>query len=341
MLRRTAQEAPALPFPVLVADVGGTNARFALVEDGENAAVLLPPVRTSDHPSIEDAIAAGLAGGLPRPRAAVLALAGPVKEEKVRLTNADWVIDPKALVARLGLDEVLLINDFEALALALPGLAGDDLMAIGGSLPAGGGVRVVVGPGTGLGAAALLPAGSFLVPAAGEGGHMDFGPRSEEDRAIWPFLAPPGGRVSGEMLVSGPGLARLYVAVCRARGEAPRLASPAAISAAGLAGSDAAARQALALFAVYLGRFAGDLALLFMAKGGVYLAGGVTQAIAPFLNDSGFRAAFADKAPHSALLAGIASAAIMHPAPALAGLAALVQQPERFRLNLAGRRWRR
>ncbi|MFO1184417.1 MAG: ROK family protein [Bauldia sp.] len=327
-----------LPLPVLVADIGGTHARFALVTEERTTA--LAPVRTRDHASVADAIASMLAGRTP-PRSAMLALAGPVKDETVRLTNAEWTIDPRSLLERFDLAEVLLINDFEALAMALPELQGGDLMAIGGRLPGGPGVKVVVGPGTGLGAAALIPAGDFLVPVAGEGGHMDLGPRDDRDRALWRVLAPKNERISAEMLISGPGLVRLYRAVCQAMGAAVAFDTPEAIVAAGLAGKDAAAREAVDVFATYLGRFAGNLAVLFMAKGGVYLAGGVTEALAPFLGSSRFREAFADKAPHNALLAGMATAVITHKAPALAGLAAYVRHPLRFRLNLEGRRWTR
>jgi glucokinase len=185
-------------------------------------------------------------------------------------------------------------------------------------------------------------------PVPGEGGHVDVGPRTARDQQIWPFLTPvkdPAaklGRISAEELLSGRGLLNIYRALCRAEGNrTPRHDEPAGVSIAGLDGSDALAAEALTLFATYLGRVAGDLALIFMARGGVFLAGGISPKILPALERPEFRAAFEDKAPHSALMKSIPTFVVTHPQAALSGLAAYACNPGGFGLATEGRHWRR
>ncbi|MBN9026394.1 MAG: glucokinase [Rhizobiales bacterium] len=242
------------------------------------------------------------------PHSAVLALAGPIQGDRVPLTNCHWVVEPKRMIARFGIDEVILLNDFEALSLSLPALAGDDLVSIGSGAPLANAAQVVVGPGTGLGAAALIHANGAWLPVPGEGGHIDLAPVSARDFAIWPHIerphqqTDPFARIEGETLLCGSGLLRLYRAVASANGVAPRFDDPSGITAAAIERSDAVAEEALELFCVHLGRLAGNLALVFMARGGVFLAGGIAAKIAPFLTESGFREAFIDKVPHGALM---------------------------------------
>ena len=334
-------ERPTLvPLPALIADIGGTNARFAIF-DRSGSADFAITVATADFPTLEDAILAAVLPQAPdAPRSAVLALAAPIRGEAVPLTNCPWIVAPNRLIAELGFDEVILLNDFEALSLSLPGLAAADLDQIGPGDRELHGNRLVVGPGTGLGAAALLNIGNRWVPLPGEGGHVDFGPRTERDGAIWPHIERLGGRVSAETLLSGQGLVRIHRAIAAGQGQAADPLSPAEITARAAAGSDIAAVETLDLFAAYLGRFAGDLALVFLPTGGVYLGGGITGRIAPFLKRPGFREAFIDKAPHRAILEEMATAIITHPNPALAGIADFVRAPERFNVRLEGKRWR-
>ncbi len=164
--------------------------------------------------------------------------------------------------------------------------------------------RVVLGPGTGLGVGALVHAGDIWVPVPGEGGHVDLGPRTPRDMAIWPNIEAgpntPGGRIEAETLISGGGMLRLYRAIARTDGKTPTLDTPEAVTRAGLAGDDQAAVETLNLFATYLGRLAGDVALTFMAKGGVFLGGGIAPRIPGVLQNGGFREAFVDKSPHRA-----------------------------------------
>ena len=158
--------------------------------------------------------------------------------------------------------------------------------------------------------------------------------------AIWPNIERVLGRISAEAVISGPGMLRLYRAICRTDGVEPRHATQEAVTAAGLAGSDAKAAETLTLFGTYLGRVAGDLALIFMAYGGVFLGGGIAAKIAPVLKAGEFRKAFTAKAPHEALLERMATAIIIKEDAALAGIAAFARAPTRFGVELGGRRWR-
>lgn len=330
----------ALPFPVLFADIGGTNARFAMLAAADGDVRHFDTVETRRFSGVGDAIeAAVIATGAPRPRSLVFALAGPIGAESTRLTNCPWVVTPRELIDRFGLAEVVLLNDFEALALCLPGLAAADLAVIGAALPPEGGTKVVIGPGTGLGAAGLVDASGLWVPVPGEGGHIDLAPVSERDYAIWPHIDRPTARVSGETLICGSGLLRLYRAIAAADAVPALCASPAEVTAAAEAG-DALAIETVMLLGEHLGRVAGNLALTFLARGGVYLAGGIAPRIVRFLRDGRFRAAFEDKHPHQRLMASMATAIIVHDRPALAGLVDFARRPDRFRLGLEGRRWR-
>jgi glucokinase len=340
-MARSHSEFQALPFPVLFADIGGTNARFAVLTDAHAELRHFETVETKAFPNIDDALATAVLDRISlRPRTLIFALAGPIGEERTQLTNCPWVVDPVALIELFDLDHVILFNDFEALALALPGLGPESIAPVGGALPPPDGTKVVIGPGTGLGAAGLIHAAHMWVPVPGEGGHIDLAPVTERDRAYWPHVERPGERVSGETLVCGSGMLRLYTALCLTDGIEPRCASPAEVTAAAEAG-DPTARETLDLFAVHLGRIAGNLALAFLAKGGVYLAGGIAPRIAGTLANGGFRAAFEDKYPHEELMAGMATALITHDRPALAGLVDFARTPSRFGVHLDGRHWKR
>jgi glucokinase len=330
-----------IPFPVLIGDIGGTNARFALLADMHAEMKQLPSVRTADHATIDDAIQAAVLDKTSLvPRSAILAVAGPIVGERVELTNCDWAVEPRKSVERFGFAEMILLNDFEAQSLALPGLEAGDLEPIGGGIRRPEAPRVVLGPGTGLGTGALVHARNIWVPVPGEGGHIDLGPVSERDMAIWPNIERVLGRVTAETVICGPGMVRLYRAICATDGAEPRHATPEAVTAAGLSGADAQAGETLKLFATYLGRVAGDLALLFMAYGGVYLAGGISSQIAPVLKSGAFRDAFDFKAPHEEIMKRIATAIVIKKDAPLAGIAAFARQPSRFGVELAGRRWR-
>jgi glucokinase len=330
-----------LKFPILVGDIGGTNARFALLVDPHAEPKMFDIVQTSDFATIDEAIQSAVLDKTSlQPRTAVLAIAGPVDGDEIALTNCPWVVKPRAMIAGLGLEDVIVINDFEAQALAVVALDENNLTAIGSGTPELYGSRVVLGPGTGLGVAGLVHARHAWIPVPGEGGHIDVGPRTDREREIFPHIETIDGRISAEQVLCGRGLVNIYRAIVAARGGKDVFTQPAEISIAGLDGSNADAAEAVDLFAVLLGRVAGDMALVFMARGGVFLAGGISQHILPALQRPDFRAAFNDKAPHSGLMASMPIYVVTHPTAALVGLAAFARTPARFGVGVENRRWR-
>lgn len=340
MADRTTTE--NLPFPILIGDIGGTNARFSMLIDADTEPRQFANARTADYPTIDAAIRDVVLDGIaPQPKSAILAVAGPIDGDEIDLTNCDWVVRPKSMIAELGFIDVLVVNDFEAQALAVAALPADDHLALGENGDAHTASRVVLGPGTGLGVAGLIHARNMWFPVPGEGGHVDVGPRSERDFRIFPHLRRIEGRVSAEELLSGRGIVNIYRAICAADGVAPAFADPAEVSGAGLGGNNVQAVETLSLFATYLGRVAGDMALIFMARGGVYLAGGIPHKIVAALQGPAFRAAFEDKAPHGDLMRIIPTFVVTHPQAALAGLAAFARTPLAYGISMDGRRWQR
>lgn len=332
---------PALRFPILIGDIGGTNARFAILVDSQAEPKEFPIVQTAAFATIDEAIQSAILDRTSvQPRSAVLAVAGPVDGDEIALTNCDWVVRPRAMFEAFGLTDIVVLNDFEAQAMAVVALGEEHMEKIGPGRPEPRGSRVVLGPGTGLGVAGLIHACHRWIPIRGEGGHMDIGPRTARDRVVFPHIEPIEGRISGEQILCGRGLVNTYRAVAKADGNTPRFDSPAEITAAALEKADPVAEEALAMFVTCLGRTAGDLALVFMSRGGVYLTGGIAQKIVPALKNGAFRDAFEDKAPHTQLLRSMPVYVITHPLAALAGLAAYARTPALFGVETAGRRWR-
>jgi glucokinase len=248
-------------------------------------------------------------------------------------------VKPREMLATTGVSDVIVLNDFEAQALAVVALGPEHMEKIGGgeAVPEAG--RVVLGPGTGLGVAGLIRACGRWIPVPGEGGHMDIGPRSPRDLEIFPHLEKIDGRISGEQILSGRGLVNAYRAVAAASNATSRFTLPAEITAAALAKSDPIAEEALSFFVTCLGRTAGDLALVFKSHGGVFLTGGIAQKIVPALKADNFRLAFEDKAPHAAMMRAMPIYVITHPLAALAGLAEFARRPEEFSIQTKGRHW--
>ncbi|MDX8441843.1 glucokinase [Mesorhizobium australafricanum] len=331
----------ALRFPILIGDIGGTNARFSIVLDANSEATEPQIVQTANFATIDEAIqAAVLDRSSIQPNSAVLAVAGPVDGDEIPLTNCPWVVKPKQMFRTLGLSEVVVLNDFEAQALAVVALGEEHMEKIGGSTPEANAGRVVLGPGTGLGVAGLIYALNRWIPVPGEGGHMDIGPRTSRDFEVFPHIDKLEGRISGEQILCGRGLVNVYRAVAKADARPAPFTTPAEVTAAALSKSDPVAEEALALFVTCLGRTAGDLALVFMSRGGVFLTGGIAQKIVPALKAGNFRAAFEDKAPHGALMREMPVYVITHPLAALLGLAAYARTPSLFGVQTAGRHWR-
>jgi glucokinase len=336
-------EQPAqFEFPVLVGDIGGTNARFAVIETQGGEPHSFANVQTADFANIDVAIRDAI---LPqtklRPKTAILAIAGPIAGNEIELTNCPWVVRPLVMMDMLGLKDIIVINDFAAQALAVASLDKQHLTQIGGGAPIEGASRVVLGPGTGLGVAGLVRTGGSWLPVPGEGGHIDMGPRTPRDYQIFPHIELLEGRISGEQILCGRGMVSLYRAICAADGLTPVYSEAKQVTEAAFSGNDAAATETVDLFATYLGRLAGDIALVFMAGGGVYLSGGIAQKIMAVLQNGGMRKAFDDKAPHSEFMRSTPVFVVTHPLAAVAGLTAYARKPGEFKLNLQGARWNR
>jgi glucokinase len=306
---------------VLLADIGGTNSRFALSgPDGRPERMLI--IENDSVADLETAITRYLQESGAEPHAAVLAVAGPLDgSDEVALTNRAWRFRRGALAQRFGFDTLRVVNDFEAIAWALTRLTADDAHLLGPKLPSRPGVKAVFGPGTGLGVAALVPVEGHLHVLATEGGHASFGPHEPDEMEIFARLQREYGSVSAETILSGPGLPRLMHAVDP---QAPGL-TPEAVVANALAGAPSA-QATVRLFVRLLGRFAGDLALTFKAVGGVYIAGGVASRLGMLLDDHIFRAAFEAHPPYQKMLASIPTWLMSRSEPGLLGCAALADQ---------------
>jgi len=320
---------PADSLPWLVADIGGTNARFGLVATPGGAVEHVESVRSAEHASPQaaaevylDTLAARLGKRL-RPAHVAVAVATPVDGDTVRLTNSEWVISRSKLAESLGARHVVLLNDFEALALALPLLGEGDVRLFGSA------ARIdmrapmaVIGPGTGLGVASCvpLPGGDWLALAA-EGGHVSAPPADDLESQVLSVLRREYSHVSAERLLSGLGLPLLHRALCIVRGMPAEAVTPQEITQRALVARDAAALATLDMFFAMLGGFAGNVALTIGARGGVFIAGGVAQKLAEPLCASRFRERFEAKGRMNGYLARIATGLIVAPHPALTGAA--------------------
>ncbi|WP_046468757.1 glucokinase [Allosalinactinospora lopnorensis] len=316
---------PAPERPWLVADIGGTNARFGLVEaPGARPAHVLGR-NCADYPGLAAAAEDYLRqvdGGV-RPGAACVAIAGPVTGDRIRLTNARWDCSAYGTRDRLGLAHLDVLNDFAALALALPRLGADDVLHLGGPAPGADGPMAVLGPGTGLGVAGLLPTPVGWTPISGEGGHVDVPAADDRESDIVRLLQGEQGTVSAECLLSGPGLTRLYGALARLRGVPGGGPAAADICAAQ---DDPLCAETLEVFCGLLGGFAGNVALTMGATGGVFLGGGILPRMRGTLLRSGFRRRFEEKHRMIDYVKDIATSLIVAPTPALLGAAARLEQ---------------
>lgn len=324
-----------LPAPLMLADLGGTNARFACV--AEAGADISPILRlaTPDFATPEEAFARAILHFGCAPGALLIAGAGPRHGARIALTNADWVIDVAELAARFQC-RAALFNDFEALALGLPFLTGEALLPIGAWAPEPKGVRLAVGPGTGCGVGALIEADGRFVPLASEGSHIGFGPLTREEERLFRQVERVEGRLTAEAFLSGSGLVRLHQARLAIMDQPHTSMDAAAITAEALAAPQSPAAATVRLFLDLLARFAGDMAISFRATGGVFIAGGIVPRLIPLLDPQAFRMNFEAKAPVESLAADCPTALIRAEA-ALIGLAAFGATPGRFLVERDGR----
>jgi glucokinase len=311
---------------VLLADVGGTNARFAVLNGG-----VLGPIehmKVAEHQKFADALGAFMARQADHATVsrALFGVAGVVERGRCALTNNSWIVDADELRARFGFAEINIVNDFEALAWSLPHLAANDLRMIGGREPKAHAPMVVLGPGTGLGVAAYLSGKHGGLVLSSEAGHATLPSGSLHEDAMIEKLRQQFGHVSAERALSGPGLQNLYYAISslKLRTVSPR--SAAEITQAAIAGSCAMSRAAVDTFCALLGMVAGNLALSFCARGGVFIAGGLVPHLRDYLPNSEFRSRFEGRGRMSEYLMAIPVFLILRDDPAFAGLQWLAAQ---------------
>jgi glucokinase len=329
----------AFPFPALVCDTGGTNVRFALV--GEPGARLsdIVHLHTGDYPGLAEAIEAAVPKLGARPRSTIACGAGPVVGRTLKLTNAPWVMDGPEAARRTGLSQGLLLNDFEAQALSLPTIPEVWERRIGPLRFGAEGPQVILGPGTGLGVAALVEADGRFTPVSSEACHIDFGPVTPEEFALWPHLERAHGRVTSESVLSGAGLARVHRARRMTQGLADPHVEPPAVTAAALADPEGEEAVSLRLYWHIVARFAGDMAVTFVATGGVTLSGGVLPRVVDFLDEAAFRQAFESKAPVDGLAKRIPTRLVTREDAVLVGMAAIASAPDRYGVDYGSRAW--
>jgi len=284
----------------LVADIGGTNARFAAIPKGELQGELEFHHSVLEYPSFSDLISKlkeelATYGIHAPPSAVCLAVACPADLEQIHFTNSHWSFSRSELMHWLDCDQLALINDFEAVAHGVTELTEGDYVQIGGQSPAPGKAIGLIGAGTGLGVAALIPQNNDYYILDTEGGHADFAPVDRLQFAVLEYLRGIYGRVSLERLLSGKGLFNIYSALCHMHAVPPTLTSPGEIVDASLANTDEQALAALNMFCEAFGATTGNLALTLGSKGGVYIAGGVIPRFSEFFRTSGFRESFEDK----------------------------------------------
>jgi glucokinase len=322
--------------PVLLADIGGTHARFALADPAAprpllaDTAVAYPVER---FPSLAEAARhylehSGFVADGGAVQGAVMAVAGPVRDGQARMTNHPWVVSAERIGDALGVADVALVNDFVAQAMAIRQLGDDDVQAIGGPAPTPSTppgretTSVIVGAGTGLGVGVLVSHGGRWLGLATEAGHASFAPGTPQEIGILEQLSRDFGRVSNERLASGAGLVNLHRALGALAGEDPGHLAPEDVT-AGAAAGDPRCERAVDAFCAIFGAIAGDLVLACGAWHGAYLSGGLVPPLLPALRRSGFRQRFEGKGRYASAMAAVPTLAVVHPQPGLLGAAVI------------------
>jgi len=328
----THMDSPDLGLPWLVADIGGTNARLGWVEAPAGPVQHVRKLPVADHPHLEAAVRAYLAeraaempGRYRAPGRAALAVATAVGADEVAFTNSHWRFSRLALQAALGLQSLLVLNDFEALALSLPRLSPAQLRPHG-ALPQAQGTLAVIGPGTGLGVAGVVQTRRGWLALPGEGGHATLAPADDFESQVLAAVRMQFAHVSAERLLSGIGMPVLHGAVAQVLGQAVPSLPTEVIVERGLAGEDAVCDRTLDCFCALLGSFAGSVALTLGARGGVYIGGGILPRLGERFFSSRFRACFEAKGRFQPYLAQIPTALITDTLAALAGAVLAIEQ---------------
>lgn len=322
-----AQQQMAQQQPILVADIGGTNARFALARHNGDQLITesVSVLPSANYPSLAEVVSEYL-GSLTseqRPKRACLAVAGPVGNNRVHLTNLGWVAQGDELARAVGLDQIALINDFVAYAYSIPLLPESQLQSVKPGEALAGAPRVVLGPGTGFGVASLVPRqqkGWQAIPC--EGGHISLAATNARQAALVEILRRRFAHVSVEHILCGRGMVNLYQAMGDLLNLQATLATPAEITEAVKTGTDPLARETLSEFCRWLGSVTGDMVLAQGARGGAYLGGGILPRIADFLQQSDFTSAFGHKGAMAGYLDPVPVSLALKSDTALMGAAA-------------------
>ena len=307
----------------LVADIGGTNIRFALVPEGSSEPQQEANMLCADFRGLEEAARRYLSDvGVTSVTEAALDVATAVTGDFIKLTNSPWAFSIEQTRRALALQRLLVINDFTALALAVPSLRPAELRQVGGGTGVAGAPLALLGAGTGLGVSGLIACGSAWIPIQGEGGHTAFSPMDEREDRVLGLLRERYGHVSTERVASGPGLVNLYESLCALNHVVAKALKPEHVTEAGLAGSDPQCVEALHMFCGILGTAAANLVVTLGARGGIYIGGGVVPRLGDFFLSSPFRARFEHKGRFSKYVAEVPVWVILAENPALMGLAA-------------------
>lgn len=310
----------------LTGDIGGTNARLALVDTASGEISRAKTYSGLDYPSLEAVVRVYLDEIDEEIKDGCIAIACPITGDWVAMTNHTWAFSIKEMKESLGFEHLEIINDFTAVSMAIPMLKKEHLIQFGGGEPVADKPVAVYGAGTGLGVAHLVHVDKRWVSLPGEGGHVDFAPNSEEEGIILEHLRAELGHVSAERVLSGSGLVNLYHAIVKADGRLPENLQPKDVTERAINDTCIDCRRALSLFCVIMGRFGGNLALTLGTFGGVYIAGGVVPRFMDFFKASGFRGGFEDKGRFKAYVEDITVYLIVHDNPGLLGAGAHLRQ---------------
>jgi glucokinase len=316
--------------PRLVSDIGGTNARFALVPAGSTQPEHERNLLCADFPGPVEAVRHYLSGvGDPSVPAAAFDVATGITGDFIQLTNGPWGFSIEQTRRTLGLERFHVINDFTALALGVPLLASDERRQVGSGTAVADAAIGVIGAGTGLGVSGLIAHRGRWLPIQGEGGHTALSPMTAREDAVLQVLRERfAGHVSSERLLSGPGIVNLYQALCKLECQAVRFLDPARITEQALAGGDAICVETLEMFCAMLGTASANLAVTLGARGGIYIGGGIVPRLGSYFDRSGFRARFEQKGRFRSYVAAMPTYVILADTLALRGLASLLETAE-------------
>ena len=306
----------------LIADIGATQTRCAVIDD--KGRIQAPEVFQNRYfNSLQGLLHVYLDQCADRPDSAALAVAAPVLKDEVRMPNLDWRFFQGSLLNELGLRELVVVNDFAAVAWALPALTASGLHKVGGGAAVAGTAMATLGPGSGLGVATVAPGGDKWTILEGEGGNITFSGVTPEQQSVADHIQAQHGHCSAESFLSGPGLSNIYMALAARKGRNVTRPSPEQVSKAAADG-EALAGEARDMFFEVLGTVAGNLALTVGARGGVFIAGGIVPQLLEPLAQSRFRACFEEKGRYRFYLEAIPTYVITEPYPALRGLRRLL-----------------